>query len=376
MFLFHSNVFGAKADKYNKEFIEEVTIMKIESGSVSMSSSHVLVSTKKETESLKVWSDNKSAEKTLNAQMNQLDIDKDTKTEVIKNATTSPQASDQTDGNTMFAINEHDKMKIKLIEAFMSSLTGKKFHIKLPTEITVHSGASEQTVSMQQPQQQRAGWGLIYNRSAEITESESTSFQATASIVTQDGKSISLNISMSMQREKTQSQSVSVLAGDALIDPLVMNFDSTAVNLSDQKVSFDLNSDGTEEQITFLAKGSGFLSLDRNKNGIIDDGTELFGTQSGDGFRDLAKYDQDGNGWIDENDDIFDQLQIWTKDGNGNDYLVGLAAKGVGAIYLGSAATEFSMNNMGALDAQIRRTGFFLNENGTSGTIQHVDFAI
>lgn len=350
--------------------------MKIESGSVSMSSSHVLVSTKKETESLKVWSDNKSAEKTLNAQMNQLDIDKDTKTEVIKNTTTSPQASDQTDGNTMFAINEHDKMKIKLIEAFMSSLTGKKFHIKLPTEITVHSGASEQTVSMQQPQQQRAGWGLIYNRSAEITESESTSFQATASIVTQDGKSISLNISMSMQREKTQSQSVSVLAGDALIDPLVMNFDSTAVNLSDQKVSFDLNSDGTEEQITFLAKGSGFLSLDRNKNGIIDDGTELFGTQSGDGFRDLAKYDQDGNGWIDENDDIFDQLQIWTKDGNGNDYLVSLAAKGVGAIYLGSAATEFSMNNMGALDAQIRRTGFFLNENGTSGTIQHVDFAI
>ena len=350
--------------------------MKIESGSVSMSSSHVLVSTKKETESLKVWSDNKSAEKTLNAQMNQLDIDKDTKTEVIKNATTSPQASDQTDGNTMFAINEHDKMKIKLIEAFMSSLTGKKFHIKLPTEITAHSGASEQTASMQQPQQQRAGWGLIYNRSAEITESESTSFQATASIVTQDGKSISLNISMSMQREKTQSQSVSVLAGDALIDPLVMNFDSTAVNLSDQKVSFDLNSDGTEEQITFLAKGSGFLSLDRNKNGIIDDGTELFGTQSGDGFRDLAKYDQDGNGWIDENDDIFDQLQIWTKDGNGNDYLVSLAAKGVGAIYLGSAATEFSMNNMGALDAQIRRTGFFLNENGTSGTIQHVDFAI
>ena len=359
--MFPSNIFLTKADKYNKEFIEEVNIMKIESSSVSMNSSHVLVSTKKETESLKVWSDNKSAEKPLNAQMNQLNIDKDTKTEVITNATTSSQASDQAEGNTMFALNEHDKLKIKLIEAFMSSLTGKKFHIKLPTEITVHSGASEQTVSMQQPQQQRAGWGLIYNRSAEITESESTSFQATASILTQDGKSISLNISMSLQREKTQSQSLTVVAGDALIDPLVMNFDSTAVNLSDQKVSFDLNSDGTEEQITFLGKGSGFLSLDKNKNGIIDDGTELFGTQSGNGFRD---------------DTIFDQLQIWTKDAGGNDYLVGLAAKGVGAIYLGSAATEFSMNNMGELDAQIRKTGIFLNEDGTAGTIQHVDFAI
>ena len=40
---------------------------------------------------------------------------------------------------------------------------------------------------------------------------------------------------------------------------------------------------------------------------------------TGDGFKDLAMYDEDGNGWIDENDEIFSKLLIWSKDENGND---------------------------------------------------------
>lgn len=76
---------------------------------------------------------------------------------------------------------------------------------------------------------------------------------------------------------------------------------------------FDLDCDGKEEEISSLGKGSGFLALDKNGDGIINDGTELFGTKSGDGFADLAEYDEDGNGWIDEDDGIFSQLRIWTK---------------------------------------------------------------
>ena len=37
---------------------------------------------------------------------------------------------------------------------------------------------------------------------------------------------------------------------------------------------------------------------------------KLFGTSSGDGFKDLAEYDEDGNGWIDENDSIFNRLKV------------------------------------------------------------------
>ena len=53
-----------------------------------------------------------------------------------------------------------------------------------------------------------------------------------------------------------------------------------------------------------LGKGSGFLALDKDGNGKIDDGNELFGTKSSDGFGDLREYDSDGSGWIDENDEI------------------------------------------------------------------------
>ena len=77
---------------------------------------------------------------------------------------------------------------------------------------------------------------------------------------------------------------------------------------------FDIDADGEEESISYLQGGSGYLALDKNGDGVINDGSELFGTKSGDGFADLAEYDADGNGWIDENDPIFDKLLIWAKD--------------------------------------------------------------
>ena len=44
-----------------------------------------------------------------------------------------------------------------------------------------------------------------------------------------------------------------------------------------------------------METGNAFLSLDKNSDGIINDGSELFGAASGNGFADLAKYDEDGN---------------------------------------------------------------------------------
>ncbi len=125
-----------------------------------------------------------------------------------------------------------------------------------------------------------------------------------------------------------------------------------------------------------LFRSSGFLALDKNGDGKINDGSELFGATSGNGFADLAQYDSDGNGWIDEADEIFDKLLIWSKDENGNDQLVGLGKAGVGAIYLGAQDTQFSMNSQqNQMNALIRQTGMFMYENGGVGTIQQIDFA-
>jgi len=81
-----------------------------------------------------------------------------------------------------------------------------------------------------------------------------------------------------------------------------------------------------------LREGSGFLVHDQNGDGHVNDGTELFGPTTGDGFTELTTWDTDQNGWLDANDPIWAKLQIWTRDAAGNDLLFNLAQKGIGAI--------------------------------------------
>ena len=160
-------------------------------------------------------------------------------------------------------------------------------------------------------------------------------------------------------------------------DPLVINLDGNIAGLSDQTFFFDLDGDGEKEEISTLKSGSGYLALDLNEDGVINDGSELFGTKTGNGFADLAKYDQDGNGWIDEDDEVWSKLLIWTKDEDGKDKLYHLSEAGVGAICLQNANTEFSLNSVkdNHTNGVLRNTGIFLYENGTVGTVQHLDLA-
>lgn len=159
------------------------------------------------------------------------------------------------------------------------------------------------------------------------------------------------------------------------IDPLVVNFQGEPAMLSDKRFSFDLDADGKEEEIACLEEGSGLLALDLNENFRIDDGTELFGPTSGNGFTELRKYDEDRNGWIDESDPVFDKLRIWEMDSDGKDSLETLEQKGIGAICLQNAAAEFNYkNDEDQLLGQSRRAGIFLREDGTAGTIQQIDW--
>lgn len=210
-------------------------------------------------------------------------------------------------------------------------------------------------------------------------ETEETSFSTTGTVVTADGREISFGVDVSMSRSfmETYYEKTQTFVPANFCDPLVINLDTNFADVTDQKFYFDLDMDGHEEAISQLKAGSGFLALDRNGNGRIDDGSELFGAATGNGFAELAKYDTDGNGWIDEADEIFDKLLIWTKDASGKDVLCGLGQAGVGAIFLGNVGTEFSLNSRhdNSANARVRKTGMFLYENGTAGTVQHVDFA-
>lgn len=208
------------------------------------------------------------------------------------------------------------------------------------------------------------------------SESEEVSFKAQGLVKCKDGREISFNLNLEMSREFTAyySEEINFLES-ALTDPLVINFDGGITDLSDQTIRFDIDSDGVEDEINNLVMGCGFLALDLNEDGIINDGSELFGTKSGDGFADLSKYDTDGDGFIDEDDEIFDSLKIMTIDEDGVRHLYSLKEKNVGAIGLMNNKTQYSINNLSdnSVKGVIRSTGIFLGENGGTGTIHQLD---
>ena len=221
-------------------------------------------------------------------------------------------------------------------------------------------------------------WQRVTATSGFVSESESTTFASSGMVKTQDGRSIDFNIEVSMSRAFTSQINTLTTQNYIKTDPLVINLDTDIGSVTDQKFLFDLDSDGDEEEISFAGKGSGFLALDRNGDGRIGDGSELFGTKSGDGFKDLAAFDEDGNGWIDENDSIYSKLKVWTKDEAGNDYLINLKDADVGAIYLDNADTQFSLKDgNNRLNGEIKKTGIYLHEStGAAGTLNHVDLAV
>lgn len=293
-----------------------------------------------------------------------------------------------TDDEELLEIGDKDRHKIYLLQKMIETLTGKKLKFVMPKKTNpgrrngdhsaerLNAGHPAQSGQVQDTQKQ--GWGLEYDLHEVHYERQKMSFSASGSVKTADGREISFDLDLNMSREFLSRVDISIRAGDAVIkDPLVVNFANSTAALTDKKYSFDIDSDGTPDQISFVASGSGFLAFDINNDGTINNGLELFGPQSGNGFNELARYDDDGNGWIDENDEIYDKLRIWTKDEDGNDQLFALGVKGIGAIYLGSTATAFDLKTS-SNDAlgRISRSGIFLRENGTAGTIQHVDLVV
>lgn len=207
-------------------------------------------------------------------------------------------------------------------------------------------------------------------------EQENTLFSSVGTVRTADGREINFNVNLAMSRSFTQvyRREMNLAALQKTCDPLVINFDADTASLGDQKFLFDIDGDGKEDNVSMLGAGSGYLALDKNGDGVINDGSELFGPQSGSGFQDLAAYDEDGNGWIDENDSIWSKLKIWCKNSDGTDSLYTLGEKGVGAICLQNTATDFTLKGSGGRDnGYLRSTGIFLYENGNVGTVQHLD---
>ena len=291
-----------------------------------------------------------------------------------------------TDEGLPVTLSEEDKLKLEVIKRLFEGITGKKLEVRMFAQASASEQKGEQTalslsnglnVETAEPAN-RLRFGLDYSAVATTKTTDKVNFDAQGKVLTADGRALEININLALSRETSRSETLNMRLGAALQDPLVINFSGQSAELTSDTWQFDIDSDGDQESLYQLKAHSGYIALDKNQNGIIDDGGELFGATSGDGFADLRQYDQDQNGFIDEGDAIFQHLKIMVQGSNNSQQLFTLAEKNIGALYLGSQATPWDLaaGEQDQLAGQLRSTGFFLTEEGSAGTLQQIDLVV
>lgn len=258
-----------------------------------------------------------------------------------------------------------------LVEAILAASNGKQCPEKLAVgDATPLPAADDAGLAATPPPGREISWRRRFTET--VSEAEKTTVCGSGRVKTCDGRDIDFNFAVAMEREFDSEVAYEEEGKLVLRDPLVLSFDGQAAELTEQRIDFDLDADGQPERIPGLAAHCGFLVFDRNGNGKADNGGELFGVASGNGFADLSELDADRNGWIDEADPAFAQLAVWS--GEGFDTL---AKRGVGALCTAAVDAPFALKNgSNQLLGQIRSAGVYLSEAGQAGLMQQVDLAV
>lgn len=276
--------------------------------------------------------------------------------------------------------------RVQLIRSLIEYMLGKSIDLfpgwrgqrqKCDTDCRQAQPQVQGAASQSTPTPRNSDWKIEYHARRVVDIQENSNFQAQGTVRTSDGKSIQFDLSFELQRQTHTETAIDVITqAQRKVDPLMLNFGEGPVQLTDHKFAFDLNADGSKEQISF-ASNAGFLALDLNKNGKIDDGRELFGPSTNNGFAELQKYDVDHNGWIDENDPVYEKLQVWSKDASGADQLLNLKQAQVGALCLTNVASRFTVTGtqQQAL-GQLAASGIWLSEQGKVHQLQQIDLVV
>lgn len=149
-------------------------------------------------------------------------------------------------------------------------------------------------------------------------------------------------------------------------DPLAIDFGVTGIDLTtlDNGVNFDLDNNGFAEKTAWIGIEDGFLALDVNGNGKIDNGSELFGDQfirlngqrSEFGFEALSDFDENDDSLITDEDSVFEKLLVWIdQNQNGkseSNELFSLAEKNIIAISIDYTASNYRDTETGTYIAE------------------------
>lgn len=267
-------------------------------------------------------------------------------------------------------LSHQDKIKKNILEILLSNFTNNEKIQLQPNTNNINSSSNNLI-------QKKI---TTFKQTREYFQESNINFDTKAQIKTNRGQiNIDLELSFSQSFYEVHEKEIA-WQKNIYLDPLIINYKGNLTSFdnidSKMRFEFDLNSDGKNELIPKLKEGAGFLALDKNENGKIDNGAELFGAKTGDGFRELKEFDEDKNSWIDENDSIFDRLLIWEKDEDGDASLISLGEAGVGAIYLSSVDSIYNYSSAVKEEyAKLKQSSFYLKEDGKAGLITSVDFA-
>ncbi|MGM0600889.1 MAG: hypothetical protein ACQETH_13850 [Candidatus Rifleibacteriota bacterium] len=158
-------------------------------------------------------------------------------------------------------------------------------------------------------------------------------------------------------------------------DPLVLDLAGDGLNLTKagEGAMFDINADGELDSTAWVQGDDAFLVFDKNQNGKIDDGSELFGDQNGadNGFIELAKHDNNKDGRINRQDSVYKALKLY-QDLNGNGKIESNELKSLDQMGIKALNLNFVRMNQKINGNSLVLNGSFMREDGSEGQLADV----
>ncbi|NOT15670.1 MAG: hypothetical protein HOP21_08885, partial [Methylotenera sp.] len=171
------------------------------------------------------------------------------------------------------------------------------------------------------------------------------------------------------------------------VDPLTFDLDNDGLETvgisATNPILFDHDGDGTKNGTGWIASDDAMLVLDRNGNGTIDNGRELFGDSTlksngqtaTDGFDALADIDSNADGVVNNQDTQFTNLKLWrdlNQDGTSQTgELFTLNDLGIASINITNTANSQTLAN----GNQLTNTGTYTKADGTTGSVADINLA-
>ncbi len=185
---------------------------------------------------------------------------------------------------------------------------------------------------------------------------------------------VGLLAALLLKQQKAEAKEVFIqanAAGTPGADPILvdLNGDGVKTTTLENGVYFDHEVDGFAESSAWVSEEDGILVIDKNGNGVIDNGSEVFGDNyvKGDGskavsgFDALADLDSNNDGVINANDEAFSQIKILKGDGE----LISLEEAGITSINLNSTESNTTDENGNTLVS----SSTFTKSDGTTGSL-------